>query len=109
MPALSRIEVKPQSGFIKLCADDLNLELSEKDTRSILDWLVQSLDTSILFLLKVDGLGYEIEGRNYANYLDILIFEHAGEEMKVRTFNLPKSQAHLLIDKLNAALTTAFA
>lgn len=109
MPALSRIEVKPQSGSIKLCADDLNIELSEKDTRSILDWLVQSLDTSILFLLKVDGLGYEIEGRNYANYLDILIFEHAGEEMKVRTFNLPKNQAHLLIDKLTAALTTAFA
>lgn len=109
MPALSRIEVKPQSGSIKLCADDLNIELSEKDTRSILDWLVQSLDTSILFLLKVDGLGYEIEGRNYANYFDILIFEHAGEEMKVRTFNLPKNQAHLLIDKLTAALTTAFA
>lgn len=109
MPALSRIEVKPQPGFIKLCADDLSLELSENDTRRILDWLVQSLDTSILFLLKVDGNGYEIECRNYSNYLDILIFEHSGEEMRVRTFNLPKNQAHLLIQKLTEALSTAFA
>ncbi|MBI1271956.1 hypothetical protein GC174_16135 [bacterium] len=109
MPALSRIEVKSKTGFIKLCADDLSLDLSEKDSRNILDWLVQSLDTSILFLLKVDGRGYEIEWRNYANYLDVIVFEHAGEQMRVRTFNIPKVEVHLLIEKLSMAISTAFA
>ena len=109
MSVLSRLKVKSNDGFVELSADDLTLKLGECEARNILEWLEQAIHTSLLFLLKVDCPGFEIEGRNYDDYLDFLVFVHNDGEMSARTFIVPKTQASSFFQELDRAVATAFA
>ncbi|MBX9667083.1 MAG: hypothetical protein K2X93_05660 [Candidatus Obscuribacterales bacterium] len=109
MGANCPLDVRSGAGTVEIFAYDLTIHLEEHESRLLLDWLRESLESTIAFLLRVDCPGLEIEGRNYQNYLDFTIFLHSDEGlMSARTFKISKRVAPEILDKLKRAIELSF-
>lgn len=103
------IEIKSGKGHVNLYFHELPIKLKEYEARLLSDWLDQSLESSVAFLFKIALSNVEIEGRNYNNHLDFIMFFHSDEEMNVRTLNVSKKDAPLIVKKLHRAMKASFA
>lgn len=94
------INVSVARDSIVLGIEDLEVYLSKEDALSLLSWLEQTIDRSVLFLYRCDLADGAIEGRNYEHSLDFLVFREQNNELRVRRFGIPKCVIPALVSRL---------
>ena len=108
MSVRSSFQAEAKNGFVEINADGLTLCLKERDAKHLYQWLKQSIDNSILFLLHLDCPDFTLEGRNYDNYLDFLIYVHEESGISARSFTVGKENVVEIVFNLRKVIDSAF-
>lgn len=98
------VNISVARGGIVLSNGDQELWLPKEDARSLLTWLEQSIDRSVLFLYRCDLADGAIEGRNHLHSLDFLVFRENDNELRVWRFGMDKSAVPSMVRRLGQGL-----